>query len=132
MNQAASNQTLSDTIAVKAQQKTHTYTDPNTGESKVGPRFLLRGFKHLKPGQTEPEKIYFDGNKTFDAVSKQFKVQTVAHALFIKARMMKNYASELKIYDNDAQPDEQLIYHYIVGLYEKKDLLELYLTFKKI
>jgi hypothetical protein len=126
MDQHAQKQTLSDVIGKKVQQIYVEFTDKSTGETKQAPRFVLRGYRFIKAGAIQPEPIYFDGNKTIDALRKEgMQLQTIPHALYLKARMMKNYCSELKMYDNAAEQKDQLIYDYMAGMHEKKELLDM-------
>jgi hypothetical protein len=113
------------------------YTDINTGESKSTPRFCMRGTMVIKDGQEVPDKIYFDGNKNYNFLTKQsrYNVKSVVTALNIQVHRYKNLgAAEIKVYDN-FQPNlaSQLIYHYVKGV---GDVLYLpwidYLKFKRI
>ena len=123
---------ISHQILMQKQYSTVLVVDETTGDERKLPRFVMRGLK-MGTGSPQERIIYFDGNKNFDAMrSKTYNVNTVVSALNLQARIMSKYADELKIFDNAAPKDEQLVFHYVSGVGQLlKERWNEYITYQK-
>lgn len=119
---------LSHQILMQKQYIMVDVVDETTGETKSYPRFVMRGVRR------DGRPVYYHGNKNFDKMRELgYKVTTVINALNLQAKMMVNYASDLKIFDNAAPKEKQLIFHWTEGIGQLlKERWEEYTTYKRI